>query len=840
MADILRIVSGTDNGKAPVVVQDISDGTFVSTVRDSLTVSAPNPLRVSAGLGGRWGGQRTAGESYENGQVSVRLLVRGSSKDDSLARISRIAKATDVRWRGYYLEWRPDGATRSTFFELRGPAGWELGYRWIVFQATGAIELGVNFQVAPLALGPAMDVWDDFGVDRMALDYTPDAGAISDVAVALGNLTAVANLTTEKRFTHTGRGYTHPDGQYSIRATPGTTVVSLKAGRYFKRTAANTYLEAYVDDNSIFSRLRIDKVVSGTRTNLANTNLATRVLTGASFWVRGRIEGNRVTAEHFTSEPADLAATPTTSATTVLSGSDQTAFGYGVAGSAGVVWTPQSSNALLDDYRDLPYTYSRTLPDDIDLLGVPGDAPALMDLNIGTTASSNIAAGKFATIGWSKLPRYNFFYNGDFEDTSSASLWWTTAAVANIQAAANVFTRIAQPSKFGSAYAEVNTPGVAANEGVSQRIFHRFRAGQPYTVQMWAKGTAGNQVQAIIGSSSANDTSVSATATLGPAWQLVTTTWTPTADRNDAHAGMRSVGTATVTIQMDGVCVYEGTPANVPTLTRQAEGAGAYPPLGVVEMEAFINATADASARSGQVWRTAASGAGVLSGPSFYLDPALILADDFQTDLSIEVYVRALIPTTVVSPTAVLLGDAYAGQAAIGPPRYSQEYGTQGSLVLTSNTPQIFRFGTLVIPADVLRSRSRWIVQPTIKVSAGSSGNVDWDYMFVVPSQRRASTLTGKATSTLPTFLNNSSLKVIKTDLTTAWLEPTIANSGEAIGASMGGALLEIEPGDVRISALFTIGVPGDPNTPALDATQGTPLQLHASIVPRFRILRGQ
>ena len=152
-----------------------------------------------------------------------------------------------------------------------------------------------------------------------------------------------------------------------------------------KRVDASNYLRVYVDDNATNSRLRIDKVVGGTPTNLATTNLGARVSNGTAFWVRGRIEGNSVYAEYFTTPPYPMLA-PTTSNTYSLSaGAEQNTFGSAVSAKVGLVWIPQQSAATLDDLIVRAFTYrgtaGLTLPAVISPAGsIPGDAPALASI----------------------------------------------------------------------------------------------------------------------------------------------------------------------------------------------------------------------------------------------------------------------------------------------------------------------------------------------------------------------------------------------------------------------------------------------------------------------------
>jgi hypothetical protein len=1055
MADILRIVELRDDASAPRVIINLSDAANVFPVRDSFSVTAPQASSSTVQPGGRWGGERVVSETHGNASIVVRLLVRGSTKDDSLGRISALMAATDRRWRGWYVEWRPDGATRSTFYEMRAAAQWELGYRWIIYQATGAIELGLTIPVAPLALGPPMDVYENFdprgsiqdvnGVRNPSLEYTAldwsissptgtptgtrvtteglpstygggasyelsvtgmgvnsfsqiyladstqsglavsegdvvylqmtgkitaqaaasqsmqllaraldgngvystqtviatqgnpatgttytlsgwytvpagsgiryitptiwiinnaftggtytfradtafvvkvpntstaptyfdgDTGgswlgtpgesqsatytdsALADFTVEAGSLTTLTTSSgllkttlsgsaPEYQLLHTGRGYTHTDGQYSIKATPGS-INGFKAGRYWK-AANGAYLEVYVDDNGTNSRLMIDKVsrVGGARINLAGTNLAGRIVAGTPFWVRLRKEANLITAEHFTSEPTSLpGSAPTTTINTILSAADSRLFGWGAQGTPGLTLAPkQSFLAAADDYRDEPYTFpKRSTPEDFDLLGIPGDAPALVNVFLGSDSSSNLGNGRFGVLGWSTLPTFNMIHNGDAENPNNASWLLTNTAQANINAAATSITRTSDGLAYRGGFDnQVVTPGTVANEGFNGHYFHRFRKGQPYTFSAWVRTNGAQPVlEARLGNSAANDVATGTAAAINSnsQWQQFSVTWTPTADRDDAHFTIRTNGTTAVTYFVDAMNLYEGTVP--PTTNRHAEGIGALPPIGVAEFEWQNTATTDANARGGFITNATLPNGGTSGSPSLYFDPSLIVPDDFQDDLAIELFARVMLPTSAVAPFLFVQAQGYAGPNASTPVRYTQEYGSTGVAVSTSSSFQIFRAGTIVVPAESIRQRARWIIQLVMRVSAGSSGTMSWDYMFLVPATDRATNPTGKDGTTVPLFFTNSSQKRIRSDLTTTITDPTITAAGEVQSAGLGGSLLEMEPGNSRIVALFAPEIPNDPARAAVDTTVASKaVSLHASITPRFHVLRG-
>jgi hypothetical protein len=90
---------------------------------------------------------------------------------------------------GLYLEWRPDGATNSVFYEVRGPATWKPNYRWVQFAGIHSLTCEIQVPVAPLAVGAPI-VIGPFTQDLPAvieLDQTipGDATALMTVKIAL-------------------------------------------------------------------------------------------------------------------------------------------------------------------------------------------------------------------------------------------------------------------------------------------------------------------------------------------------------------------------------------------------------------------------------------------------------------------------------------------------------------------------------------------------------------------------------------------------------------------------------------------------------------------------------
>lgn len=190
MPETHRIGTFTAGGQFTVLL-DVHDGDSIR-VRD-FKVTPADKQAIYPAATRRYGGSRKAGEVHGNGQLQVAWILRDSSADEVLERWDELAALLESSRADLFYEWRPGGASRSTFFRLRGglPAEWD--YVWWQFDRE-ILQLTAGFVVAPLAYGAPMDVLDGFDTDTVtAGDWTFDAGAANvDVAVVGGVLTALA------------------------------------------------------------------------------------------------------------------------------------------------------------------------------------------------------------------------------------------------------------------------------------------------------------------------------------------------------------------------------------------------------------------------------------------------------------------------------------------------------------------------------------------------------------------------------------------------------------------------------------------------------------------------
>ncbi len=764
-------------------------------------------------------GARAAGATPANRPVSLAFRIRGATKTQMLERVAALDELADeLRRFGGRITWQSKNQTYRQHFEVLAGASATSVWQPAAEHANW-IGKTLDAICGPYLLGDPLDILDEFASDTRA-NYTFDSGTSSDLAVTGGLLDAVANLTTEKRAVHTAYGYAYGDCQATIKATPGATISSFKAGVVLGRDDQDDYLEVYVDDNGTNSRLRLDLVQGGSRTNRSSTNLAARVANGTPFWVRGRIEGNVVFLEHFTSRPTPMGA-PTTSASYTLTTAEAAQFGIGTTGKAGLVWIPQHTDATLDDLAIEPYTYRNvTLPDVLELQGeIPGEAPALTDVEI--THSGGAAAPKFALIGWWERPRLaNLLWNGDFE-IGFSPVTWSVGAVTNIAAAASSRTVVADAGMFGANALEVVTPATV-DSGVSTKIWRRFRRGVTYTAEVWVRAPSSTtQVKLRLGNSAANDKATSSAVALTAAKQLLTVTWTPSGDRDDAHVAVLVNAATATTFRIDSVKVYEGTAA--PTGQNQLEGRGAFPALGIIEAENDIGAGTVASAN----FRSGEASTGNLE---IAIDPSLLVSDDYSDEIAIEVWFRG-----EVSAGDTVVGCGASGLSTVSGTdvRYPDEWpdGLLTFVTPTATVRRFYRVGIIRFPTD----------QGRYDLAIGGDGAtlVDIDYVILVPARGRACSPTGKSETGYPHYLadTDETRKRIRSDLS-AYIDAPIDAAPGSAAHGLGGALLEFPPGRVDSLVKLSSLVPGDPTSGSATEQLSHAATVHYAVTPRYHLAR--
>ena len=129
------------------------DQKYMAT-RDSFSIKSAPRKTVLANNNLRYGGSVAVSETHDNASAEWTLIVKGSTADAAAAAIENLlAELEPLIRRGVYLEWRPDGVTNSIFYEVRGPATWQVNYQRIKFITTNTVEITVQIPLSPLGRG---------------------------------------------------------------------------------------------------------------------------------------------------------------------------------------------------------------------------------------------------------------------------------------------------------------------------------------------------------------------------------------------------------------------------------------------------------------------------------------------------------------------------------------------------------------------------------------------------------------------------------------------------------------------------------------------------------------
>lgn len=154
--DVRRFVRPNADWSTVTTVLDLETAPARQTVRDTWTVTPPPRKPQQATDERRYGGSRPVGETHDNGSLAWTTLVGGASANAAIDNMRALLAQLEQVQPGLYLEWRPDGASSSVFYEVRGPAVWKLSYTWAQFAAVYSLTCEVQLPVAPLAVSAPM------------------------------------------------------------------------------------------------------------------------------------------------------------------------------------------------------------------------------------------------------------------------------------------------------------------------------------------------------------------------------------------------------------------------------------------------------------------------------------------------------------------------------------------------------------------------------------------------------------------------------------------------------------------------------------------------------------
>ena len=815
-----RIVYFPKINAQPITLKDFEDGTTFFSQRDSFKVERPDRKTVFAQSNRRYGGGLAVQETHDNAILSFTAFVAGTSADHVNGVMEATLSIIESTRRDIFFEWRPEGASASIFYEIRGPGVWKLGYSRPLYAGADAWLCEIAIPVAPLATGLPMDFDDSFQYTTDLSEWTFNAG--SGTASVVNNR-LVPSTTANKFMRIPQRGYTYGDDELTVHFTTGAAVTNTDIRCIIKLLGTT---DNYLYARQTGSQLSCGKVAAGGALTALGT-YSIGLSANGEYWLKVRIEGNLLIAEHHLNDPLTGVATPNGSAVYALSAAEAAIWGKGIRGEVAVFWTPHATDETIIDIRNRPYTYvggvwptdGIATPEAINLDGtIPGTAPAKVDI-----AGAGGAGYPWALFGWTPKPEaHNKIIHGNGVATN-----WSVAAFTGVTAVATSVTSTTSLIRLfpGSITVGEVVTTAAINSGAHYKLYGTFKKGVPYTARCWLKATSGT-TNANIALGVNGDVAASTAVALSTAWALHTVTWIPTADRTDPVLALRVTSAAVQTFQFDGAYVGEG----LSTIPEHLYGVGARPPFGV-----FYPAEAD----SQFVW--AVSGRTVtVANPTtcrtiFYVDPSLMQPDDFTDTIDVEVWVRYTLASTATNPTFTAY--AYPEGGGSSASRYTPEFGSSGRVVTkpsAGSATRLTRLGTITLPVNK-QDRSRWAT--VVQFTGSGTGTVTFNEMYIIPARSRCCGPTGKPLDSSYAQWTNNVLdnKTIRSDLS-GFNRGTGKPLAEAPG--LGGSMIEFPPGNMAAFVKISDRVPDDPTSNTNSETTGIDAAFHFAVTPRFWAVR--
>lgn len=185
-ADRRRIVRINSAGTVTTVI-DLETGANYQSVRGSFNITPGQRKPTMADSQRRYGGSRQTGETHDNGQISWKMLIAGGSADVCLANFEAAITPLEAATMDLYFEWRPAGATFSTYYEMRGPAVWSPTYEWAQFYGAQSMYGDIKLTVAPLGYGASTSIaigpMTVPGMNALATSIPGTAPCIADLSL---------------------------------------------------------------------------------------------------------------------------------------------------------------------------------------------------------------------------------------------------------------------------------------------------------------------------------------------------------------------------------------------------------------------------------------------------------------------------------------------------------------------------------------------------------------------------------------------------------------------------------------------------------------------------------
>lgn len=224
-------------------------------------------------------------------------------------------------------------------------------------------------------------------------------------------------------------------------------------------------------------------------------------------------------------------------------------------------------------------------------------------------------------------------------------------------------------------------------------------------------------------------------------------------------------------------------------------------------------------------------------GASWEVDPATMVPDSFSGELTIEVWARMFVLSSLVTAQVTLSAQPQDG-LGYGAARYTDEWGSQGRPITLPSTSgyRLTRLGTLHLLVNALAPRIwKLVVEGTAGVAAA-----DWgiDYVLVVPSLQRACSPSSKPyNSSYPAFITNvgATVKTIRHNLSALISKP--GKNGHP-DHGLGGQLLELPPGETDLVVKLSNMVPDSPQVTVTFDQPSYTGAVTVTVTPRWFLAR--
>lgn len=828
MADLLRLVT-IDETYCPVFQQELENyfTNGIAKVRGSFHVSNAARTPVSSKVPGRFGGAYVQDDTMDSGTAGATWMVKGTSADDALSKLENFLSEADIPFGNdqAYLQWRPEGATKTTYIPLRGTPTYTITYAIEQFREY-LLRADVSWPCAPLAEGLRMSFSDDWRARGLGLtDAAVTAqgwkhtGTWTFSTVAQGDLRMPTGVTGQQGVIWNDSREPAVDQEVIVQgsqATGASVVVSLEAGIKYQ-VADGKYVYATLNTSTGALEIRqwdgsTAQLRATSTTNIVGNTTVTVPTIGTTYWIGCRSEGNIIVAELWTTEPAGQGNLPVI--TTTWWSADAQSFGTTRAGFPVLNVTPSlvtgvkswgSARVSSFQYRGAINSTpgangGHVTPREKLVPAIPGTAPASVDFELSNTNASLPA--NFQAVGWRAYsPGIGSLGTNEQQQvtiTGSPTGGTFTLKLENINVGTQNIPFNATADQFRSAI----TGGILDVDDVV--VTGGPLPGTPIVMTF---------VGLELGARDVAQWTLNVNSLTGGTTPTVTVT-TPT-------AGVFAPSAKTLYIDRP------------PTNTGFTVGAA----------PAYSQATTNTYKRNNHlVWTSNAAGLSA-SFAAFDIDPTILQPDPFSKNCLLTIFCRAQ-QTVIPTPAFTIVASLYPqGQPLFGR-QYTIEYGTTGYTLpqtFSANNFRIFNLGTLAFPAT---TTSPVTLELSVTQGATGSGSLDMDWLMLMPAQRSWSSPTGKdfTDPTYPSFQPSTSplgtRRIVYSDLSAALAAPTLSAVPTPNPAGIGGTPFEVDPGPTVMQLIDSNVTPNDVNTTATSVQDPVTARymFQFAVTPRYRL----